>query len=846
MPNFFSDLLSSDSFMPHGHCYLWQANILWTHVISDAIIGLAYATIPFALIYLVRKRKDLAFNWIFVMFGIFILACGATHVMNIWTVWDPVYRLTAVVKAITAAASIGTAVALWPLIPRVLVLPSPSQLRKANESLHLEIVERKKAEEALEERNRALIEAEKLKSEFVANVSHELRTPLTLILAPIESLLNSPESRNLPERSLNSLATIHGNAIRLLQMVNSLLDFSKLEANKMEVKREPTDIAKVTRAILADFEPIMAVKGIQGQFTSHEPSLIVDMDRHLYERILFNLLSNAVKFTDEKGSISVDLAHKGDRLELKVADTGIGISEEDQQHLFQKFRQLEGSADRRYEGTGLGLALVKNFSELLGGHVSVQSRPGEGSVFSVNLLAPAADAKALIRSDSQHAPMFHAALPRVEPMHRGEQAQVNGALPKVLIAEDNSELSTYISSAIQDICQTKTAVHGDEALAILKDWQPDLIISDVMMPERDGLSLCRAIKSNEGTLHIPVVLLTALTHREALIRGWEAGADEYLFKPFHPTELITRVKTLLEGAASRKESEGHRLALVRESAAREEAEKNVQRLEKIEVELRRINRLKDEFLAMISHELRTPMNAILGWCELLVEQQVDEAEYHEIFKILYRSAKAQARIIDDVLDMSNIITGKMQLHIEPVRLSAIIAETVDSMRLAAQTRKLSLEMALDHAAGLVGGDPDRLRQVVWNLLSNAIKFSRNGGVIQIVLEKQESKVVLTVADQGEGIDPEFQPHVFERFLQEDSSLTRKFGGLGLGLSIVKYIVESHGGSIEVQSPGKGFGTTFRVVLPVLAVGEVVEEKSKGNSIALVNSSEEKSSHQQVL
>jgi uncharacterized membrane protein YqjE len=143
MPNFISNLFSSEAFMPHGHCYLWQANILWTHVISDAIIAMAYATIPFALIYLVRKRKDLAFNWIFVMFGIFILACGATHLMNIWTVWDPVYRLTGLVKAVTALASIGTAIALWPLIPRVLVLPSPSQLREANESLHLEIVERK-------------------------------------------------------------------------------------------------------------------------------------------------------------------------------------------------------------------------------------------------------------------------------------------------------------------------------------------------------------------------------------------------------------------------------------------------------------------------------------------------------------------------------------------------------------------------------------------------------------------------------------------------------------------------------------------------------------------------------
>ncbi|HXM34993.1 MAG TPA: ATP-binding protein [Pyrinomonadaceae bacterium] len=229
------------------------------------------------------------------------------------------------------------------------------------------------------------------------------------------------------------------------------------------------------------------------------------------------------------------------------------------------------------------------------------------------------------------------------------------------------------------------------------------------------------------------------------------------------------------------------------------------------------NGLKDEFLATLSHELRTPLTAILGWSHLLIEGKLDEQQCQRAIETIGRNARAQRQLIDDLLDISRIITGKLRLDVSPVELAPMIAAVVDGVRPAADARNIRLRTGLDLRISPIAGDPDRLQQIVWNLLSNAIKFTPKGGDVYVRLEQSFSHIEITISDTGQGIAPELLVHVFDRFRQADSSLTRRHGGLGLGLSIVRQLVELHGGTVTAESPGAGGGTTFKVMLPVRTV-----------------------------
>jgi signal transduction histidine kinase len=232
------------------------------------------------------------------------------------------------------------------------------------------------------------------------------------------------------------------------------------------------------------------------------------------------------------------------------------------------------------------------------------------------------------------------------------------------------------------------------------------------------------------------------------------------------------------------------------------------------VEAERLGRIKDEFLANLSHEIRTPLNAILGWSQLLKPGETSVADLVEGLEVITRNARMQAKLIDDLLDMSRIISGKMRLDVQRVDLPAVIDAAMESVAPAAQAKGIKLQKVVDPIAGPVSGDPNRLQQVVWNLLSNAVKFTPKGGRVQVVIERSNSHVELSVSDTGKGVAPEFLPHVFERFSQADNSATKNYAGLGLGLAIVKSLAELHGGSVRVKSGGDGKGSTFIVSLPI--------------------------------
>ncbi|WP_413568267.1 ATP-binding protein [Bdellovibrio sp. HCB117] len=273
-------------------------------------------------------------------------------------------------------------------------------------------------------------------------------------------------------------------------------------------------------------------------------------------------------------------------------------------------------------------------------------------------------------------------------------------------------------------------------------------------------------------------------------------------------EDLTRLSKELEVKVQQRTEE---LAIVNMQLKKEASEKQI-----LYEQAQTANRLKDEFLATISHELRTPMNVILGHSELLYGDELDENEKQKSIEAIYRNTKAQVHIVSDILDVSRFITGRVQLHLEVVDLAEIVAMAVESILPAASAKNIDVN-EVNCGECYVSGDPTRLQQILWNLLSNAVKFTPRHGKILVKLEKNGSNIILTVRDSGKGIDPAFLPYVFERFRQEDSTTTRKFGGLGLGLAITKNLVEAHGGTIQVHSEGKGTGATFTAMFPITAL-----------------------------
>ena len=299
----------------------------------------------------------------------------------------------------------------------------------------------------------------------------------------------------------------------------------------------------------------------------------------------------------------------------------------------------------------------------------------------------------------------------------------------------------------------------------------------------------------------------------AVVRPWS---------PESPALILLRLKNK-ESASSRFTLLNKKIdELAKEIRQRQRAEEERAQLlvqeQKARAEAERLNRLKDEFLSTVSHELRTPLNAILGWSQILRTSKVDEVKMNRALETIERNARSQAQLIDDLLDISRIITGKIRLNVQTVQLLPVIEAAIDTVRPAADAKNIRLQAVLDPAAGPVLGDSERLQQIVWNLLSNAIKFTPKQGRVQVCLQRINSHTEIVVVDSGQGISAEFLPYVFERFRQADGSITRSFGGLGLGLAIVRQLVELHGGTVHAESPGEGQGATFTVKLPLLAVG----------------------------
>ena len=933
-----------------------------------------------------------------------------------------------------------------------------------------------------EERKRAqaLAEIDRAKTVFFSNISHEFRTPLTLMLGPLEETLINCATL-LPANEREQLKMVQRNGLRLLKLVNSLLDFSRIEAGRVQASYEPTDLATFTAELASVFRSAVERAGMQLSVSCPSLPAPVYVDREMWEKIVLNLLSNAFKFT-MAGKIAVSLQWTHDRIEFAVQDTGIGIPAEEIPHLFERFHRVKGAQGRTFEGSGIGLSLVQELVQMHGGTVKVTSVLGAGSCFTVSIptgydhlppdrisaprtLASTALGTTPYLEEAQHWLTEEGNRERFNKLstsqgtgNREESYQLpvthnlSPSSPRILLADDNADMRDYVKRLLSQQYEVESVADGLAALDSARGRVPDLVLTDVMMPGLDGFGLLQELRADPQTRKVPIILLSARAGEEARVEGLEAGADDYLIKPFSARELLARVEAALKMARLREEAmqreQGLRIEAevakahletvlagiqdqfyvldwawrytfvnnrvaevvgiqkeellgriiwevfpdvvksefytqlhqakaqqtvvrfeyfyspwqrwfenrvypfaegvsifttdisdrkqtekaLRESeeqfrnmadnapfmvwvtdtngyctylskswydftgqseemglgfgwfnavhpedynnarnvfleanrqcstflmeyrlrrkdgeyrwtigaanpwfgvddqfkgyigsviditerkAAEAERDRLLQLEQAARTEAETANRIKDEFLAVLSHELRSPLNPILGWARLLQTREFQPAEIKKAIATIERNAKLQAQLIEDLLDVSRILQGKLNLNMFPVNLVLVIEAGLETVRLAAEAKEIQIQTRLDASVGKVLGDSGRLQQVIWNLLSNAVKFTPEGGKIAIQLERIDTQAQITISDTGKGISPDFLPHVFEYFRQADSTTTRRFGGLGLGLAIVRHLIELHGGMIWAESLGEGQGAIFTVRLPLI-------------------------------
>ena len=663
------------------------------------------------------------------------------------------------------------------------------------------------------------------------------------------------------------------------------------------------------------------------------------VDREMWEKIVLNLLSNAFKFTLD-GGVTVRLKRDAQHAVLEVEDTGVGVPEQELPRLFQRFYRVESTQGRTHEGSGIGLALVQELVKQHGGTIGATSELGQGTKFAVHVpfgsehLPPerikarqAASSTAIgAQAFVQEALRWLQDSPGDATSTLATLAATSASLDdrrfettfgsRILLADDNADMRGYMSELLAPLYRVEAHADGEQALAAARSERPDLILSDVMMPRLDGFGLLAAIRDHDELRSVPVVLLSARAGEEARIEGLDAGADDYLIKPFSARELLARVGALLELTQMRRAAEEayrlrteqfetllmeaplgvylvdadfkirevnpkaravfgdipnligsdfaetiHRLwpkpyadevvSIFRHTLDTGESYFTPERVEQradrgvLEYYEWQVNRLplpdarfgvvcyfrdisahvlartqletadqqKDEFLAMLAHELRNPLAPIRSASEVLSRTTPVTFHAQAAIDVVLRQTAILARLVDDLLDVSRITQGRIELKRRPLKLADVITQAVETVEPLIREKRHKLTVTT-HGAPRVNGDPARLVQCIANVLTNAAKYTDAQGDIHVESRVDGAEAVVTIADNGVGIASDLLPQLFELFVQSARTLDRSQGGLGIGLSIVKRLVEMHGGRVSARSAGANQGSTFEIRLPL--------------------------------
>lgn len=863
MTDFLRSMAASEGFMPHGMCYLWDPPLLWLHLASDALTGLAYWAIPPALFVLVWKARreipedgpyaragGLPYEWMFLAFAVFIVACGTTHLLGVWTIWSPRYWISGGAKAVTAVASVATAIALPPLIPRAIQL-----LRDARDSdarrRRLEVANRE-----LEDLSERLKEADRLKSQLVANVSHELRTPLSLILGPAEDLL---EREELSDDVRSGLEVMRRSARSLLGQVDDLMDAARLELDQTTPAYEDVELRGTVGQIVDQFQPLARSRNVELNLDVGE-RLPVRLDPEMMERILLNLLSNAFKFTPEGGRIRVvvglDAVQDPVRgaadsevrreLVLQVRDSGPGVPEDARQVIFERFRQADGGSTRRHVGTGLGLSLARQFAEAQGGSIEVGEAPEGGAAFTVRLpfRAVEGEVEGPGREESGRALFQRARLEaRIEPSRPASKApaaedRARGALPEetegddtedgeapedeaagdstpsalagngggairrdsLLLVEDDPGLRDFLVPVLERGYRVQTAKNGVEALRAMEESRPDLVLTDMMMPRMDGEALIREVRRRWELSRIPIIVLTAKADPDLVARVLHAGAQDYLLKPVTLEELRARIENHLDLARTRN-------ILQEELASREdrvrvladEAARSKRRLEALVQE-------KSVLVQELHHRVKGNLQTITSLLNLQARRLSDPDARDVLHQSRGRIA-AMSHLHEHLYQTGDPTETEMPTYVQRLVRDVFHSwgREAEGVRHELEIEALRLDAERAVSCGLL----------VHELVTNALRHgysSDDGGTIGIRIESEAASaensvpggdasggdvVCLIVRDDGGGFPPGFEP------TDSDS----------LGLSLVSALVTQLEGEAEVESqPGAGVRWQIRFPL----------------------------------
>jgi signal transduction histidine kinase len=790
--------------------------------------------------------------------------------------------------------------------------------------------------DAQRRRAEALAELDRAKTTFFSNVSHEFRTPLTLMLGPVQETLADPR---LPASARERLTLAHRNALRLLKLVNSLLDFSRLEAGRVQASFESTDLAAFTRDLASSFRSAIERAGLVFRVDCDELAEPVFVDREMWEKIVLNLLSNAFKFT-LAGEITVRLRRDQAYALLEVADTGVGIPEKEIPRLFERFHRVEGTQARTHEGSGIGLALVQELVKLHGGVVDVSSAPARGTTFRVwlplgsahlpgeriqsrrNAGSTVTGAQAFVQEALRWLPdaggpssTDMAATQTVPALRDHRFASTFGA--RIILADDNADMRVYVRELLSPQYDIEAVADGAQALAAARRQRPDLIITDVMMPQLDGFGLLAAMRGDASLRGVPIVLLSARAGDEARIEGLDAGADDYLIKPFSARELVARVGALLELIALRRDADEalrrrteqfetlfneaplgvylvdaqlrmremnptaresfgaipnpigrdfEQLLRIKWSSERADEVMRLfrhtldtgephavpeyigERLDRRVVEyyewqinriklpdgqfgvvcyfrdisahvlarnaLQTADRHKDEFLAMLAHELRNPLAPLRNASELLTLAPDDATRTQFGVQVIKRQVTQLTRLVDDLLDVSRITQGRVELTREPLEIADVVSQALETIEPLLREKRHRVSVQASAQSLSVNGDNARLVQCVSNVLANAAKYTDPDGEISVHTYADGPMAAIDISDTGIGIPAELLPRIFDLFVQGDRALDRSQGGLGIGLSVVRRMIEMHGGQVLARSDGIGQGSMFTLRLPL--------------------------------